>query len=116
MLDSCHNRNARNPLHEFCDALSVGDNVIVRVSKEEEDDNPDENYFVAKIEEIALRLGEAGTYSAVPFKKNDWIVYVCWYEFVPTKNDRNGDRFYKKGFLNRFHVDQLFGLCLRRLL
>ena len=78
--------------------MSVGDNVIVRVSKEEEDDNPDENYFVAKIEEKALRLGGAGTYSAVPFKKNDWIVYVCWYEFVPTKKNRNGDRFYKKGF------------------
>ena len=93
-----HTRNARNPLPEFCEELSIGDNIIVRVSKEEKADNPDEEYFVAKIEEKAVKLEEAGTYSAVQFKKNDWIVFVQWYEFVSTKKNRRGDRFYKKGF------------------
>jgi hypothetical protein len=68
------------------------------VSDEERADNPDEEYFVAKIEEKAVKLEEAGTYSAVPFKKNDWIVFERWYEFVSTKKNRRGDRFYKKGF------------------
>jgi len=64
-----HTRNARNPLPEFCEGLSIGDNIIVRVSKEEKADNPDEEYFVAKIEDKAVKLEEAGTYSAVKFKK-----------------------------------------------
>ena len=37
-------------------------------------------------------------YSAVPYKKGDWIVSVCWYEFVSSKQNRVKDRFYKKGF------------------
>ena len=105
VLNSCrlapearHTRNARNPLPEFCEGLNVGDNIIVRVSNEEKAANPDEEYFVAKIEEKAVKLEEAGVYSAVQFKKNDWIVFVRWYEFVATKQNRRGDRFYKKGF------------------
>ena len=58
---------------------SVGDNIIVRVSKEEKANNPDEEYFVAKIQEKAVKLEEAGTYSAVKFMKYDWIVFVQWY-------------------------------------
>ncbi len=46
------------------------------MSKEEKDDNPDEEYFVAKIEKKAVELEEAGTYSAVQFKKNDWIIFA----------------------------------------
>ena len=42
-------------------------------------------YFFAKIEEKAVKLEAAGTYSAVQFKKNDWIIFVRWYEFVPTR-------------------------------
>ena len=51
-----------------------------------------------KNKEKAIKLEESGTYSAIPFKKNDWIVSVQWYEFVSTMNNRRGDRFYKKGF------------------
>ena len=72
-----HTRNARNPLPGFCASLSVGKNIIVRVSNEEREQNLDEDYFVAKIEKRAVELDEAGVYSAVPFRKNDWIVYVC---------------------------------------
>ena len=93
-----HTRNARNPLPGFCKNLKVGDNVIVRVANEERMENQDEDYYVAKIEGDALQLDEAGTYTAVLYKKNDWIVSVCWYAFAPTKTNRNGDRFYKKGF------------------
>ena len=31
------------------------------------------------------------------FLKNDWIVYVCWYNFVPSKQNRTKDRFYSRG-------------------
>lgn len=93
-----HTRGARNPLPEFCKGLKVGQNIVVRVSNEEKDDNPDENYFVAKVEEKAIKLEEGGTYSAVLYKKNDWIVSVQWYVFVSTKTNRRGDRFYKRGF------------------
>ena len=78
-------------------SLNVGMNVIVRISKEEKDDYLDEDYFVAKIERMATKLDEAGVYSAVPFKKNDWIVYVRWYNFVPSKQNNAGDRFYSRG-------------------
>ncbi len=106
--EACHTRNARNPLPEFCKGLSVGDNIIVRVAEEEKESNPDEVYFVAKIEEKAVKLEEAGTYSAVQFKKNDWIIFVRWYEFVSTKKNRRGDRFYKKDLPNGYLADRLF--------
>ena len=44
-----------------------------------------EDYFVAKIERKAAKLDEAGMYSAQPYQKNDWIVYVRWYIFPQTK-------------------------------
>ena len=91
-------RNSRNPLPEFCRNLKLGENVVVRVSNGEREDNPNENYFVAKIEEKAKQLSEAGTYSAVHFKKNDWIVFVRWFIFVPSKTNRRNDRFYSKGY------------------
>ena len=93
-----HTRGARNPLPEFCKELKVSQNIVVRVSNEEKDESPDENYFVAKVEEKAIKLEEGGTYSAVLYRKNDWIVSVQWYVFIPTKTNRRGDRFYKKGF------------------
>mmetsp|Transcript_37338 Transcript_37338/g.67147 ORF Transcript_37338/g.67147 Transcript_37338/m.67147 type:complete len:148 (+) Transcript_37338:840-1283(+) len=93
-----HTRNARNPLPEFCKKLKLGDNIIVRVANEKRLLNADEEYFVAKIEEEAVQLNEAGTYSAVAFKKNDWIVSLCWYVFAPTKRNENGGRFYRRGF------------------
>ena len=68
------------------------------MSNEERADNPDEEYFVAKVEEKAKKLDEGGTYSAVPYRKNDWIVFVRWYTFVPSKRNRAGDRFYTGGF------------------
>ena len=55
-----HTRNARNPPPEFCNSLSVGNNITVRVSNEEREDNSDEDYFVAKIEKRAKKLDEAG--------------------------------------------------------
>ena len=66
-----HTRNARNPLPEFCMSLSVGENVIIRVSDEERNDNPNEEYFVAKVEGEVKKLDEDGVYSAVPFRIND---------------------------------------------
>ena len=93
-----HTRNARNPLPEFCMSLSVGGNVIVRVSDDERSDNPNEEYFVAKIEGAVKQLDEDGVYSAVTFRKNDWIVSVCWYNYVESKTNRMGDRFYTRGF------------------
>ena len=56
-----HTRNTRNPLSDFCEGLSDGENIIIWVSNEEEEDNPDEEYFVAKIKEKALKPEEAGT-------------------------------------------------------
>ncbi len=96
--ESRHTRNARNPLPESCENMKVGENVTVRISNDERNDNPDENYFVAKIESKAKKLTEAGTYSAVHYERNDWIVFVRWYTFVPSKTNRRNDRFYTKGF------------------
>ena len=93
-----HTRNARNPLPSFCEELTIGQNVIVRVRDDERATNPDEDYFVGKIEKKPLKLDEDGTYSAVLYKKNDWITSIRWYEFVPSKRDDSGDRFYKKGY------------------
>ena len=68
---SCHTQNARNPLPEFCEGLSVGKTIIVRVSNEERADSPDEEYFVAKIKDEATLLEEDGAYIDVPYQKND---------------------------------------------
>ena len=59
--------------------------------------NPDEEYFVAKIEEKAKKIEETGFYSAVNFKKGDWIVKIRWYELCPLKTNMRGDRFYRRG-------------------
>lgn len=56
-----------------------------------------EDYFVAKIERKAKKLDEGGMYSAQPYQKNDWIVYVRWYIFFPNKTNNSGDRFYSRG-------------------
>jgi len=55
----------------------VRDNIIVRVHNGKRAINPDENYFVAKVEKVALQLDEGGVNSAMKYKKNDWIVFVC---------------------------------------
>ena len=52
-------------------SLSVGENVIVWVSDEERNDNPNEDYFMAKVEGEVNKLDEDGVYSAVTFQKND---------------------------------------------
>ena len=78
--------------------MSVGKTIIVPVSNEERAGNPDKDYFAVKIEEEATLLEEDGTYSAVPYRTNDWIVFVRWYTFVPSKINGSGDRFYTRGF------------------
>ena len=59
--------------------------------------NPDEEYFVAKIEERTDQIDKPGFYSAVEFNKGDWIVKIRWYVICPSKTNRRGDRFYKRG-------------------
>lgn len=86
--ESRHTQIARNPLPEFCNNLKVGDNIVVRVAEEEQELNPNEHYFVARIVEKAKQLEEAETYSAVNFKKNDWIVSVQWYIFCAIQNQQ----------------------------
>ena len=49
---------------EFCRKLKVGDSITVRVVNEERLLNPKEVYFVAKTDEKAVQLDEAGTYMA----------------------------------------------------
>ena len=60
---------------------NVGSAVVqevfnIEASQEERNLNLNEDYFVAKIERKAKKLDEAGMYSAQPYQKNDWIVYV----------------------------------------
>ena len=51
-----HTRNARNPLPDFREQLDVGTNVVVRQVAEERLENPDEAWFVAKVEEKPKKL------------------------------------------------------------
>lgn len=92
-----HTRNARNPLPEFCESIAVGENIVVRQATEERLENPNEAWFLAKVEEKPKKLEEAGVYAAVHYSKGDWIVFVRWYEFDASKKNDDGDRFYKKG-------------------
>ena len=94
-----HTRNARNPLPEFCTGLKIGSNVVAQIAEEERAMNPDEEYFVAKIEGRAKKIDKAGFYSAVEFKKGDWIVKIRWYVIYFSMANRRGDRFYKRGNL-----------------
>ena len=93
-----HTRNSRNPLPEFCNSLKVRDNISVWVHNNERARNPNEDYFVAKIEKGARKLDEGGVYSVVKYNKGDWILFGHWYELVPSKTSAAGDRFYSKGF------------------
>ena len=71
-----HTRTARNPLQEYCMGLKVGSNVVVRIAEEEREMNPVKEYFVAKIEEKSKKIDKDELYSAVEFKKGDWIVKI----------------------------------------
>ena len=93
-----HTRGNRNPIADFCVNLSIGQNVIVRVASEERGENPNENYFVAKIMQKVVKLEEGGVYSTAQYRKGDWIVFAQWYTFEPGKTNRRGDRFYTKGY------------------
>ena len=46
------------------------ENIVVWVSNKKKADNPDEDYFVAKIEEKKMKLEEDETCSAVLYRKN----------------------------------------------
>ena len=56
--------------------LKVGRIVVLQIAEEEREMNPDEEYFVAKMEERAKKIDEDEIYSAVEFKKGDWIVKI----------------------------------------
>ena len=53
-----------------------------------------------------MKLEEDRSYCAVPFRKNDWIVSVRWYEFVPFhQREMKGEiDVIKKDFPNGFLV------------
>ena len=55
--ESRNTRNTRNLLPEYCTGLKVGSNVVVQIVEEKCEMNPDEEYFVAKIEERAKKIG-----------------------------------------------------------
>ena len=55
-----------------------------------------------------MELKEDGIYSAVPFRKDDQIIFVRWYGFSLSKRKERGDRFYMK----RLAID--FKLFLNR--
>ena len=74
--ESRHIRYAHNLLPEYCTGLKVGSNVVVRIAEDEREMNSDEEYFVAKIEERAKKIDKDEIYSAVEFKKGDWIVKI----------------------------------------
>ena len=86
--------SSRNPTPAFCNSLNVRKNVNVRVRNDERANSPNEDYFVAKIEKKALKLDEGGVYSATKYNKNDWIVFVRWDVFVPSKTNKTEDRVY----------------------
>ena len=94
--ESRHTRNARNLLPEYFTGLRGGSNVVVQIAEEKQEMNPDEEYFVAKIEERAKKIDKDEIYRAVEFKTGDWIVKFRWYVFCPSMTNRRGDRFYKK--------------------
>ena len=74
--ESRHTRTARNPLPEDCMGLKVGGNVVVGGAEEEREMNPDGESFVAKIEEKAKKIDKDEIYSAVEFKKGEWVVKI----------------------------------------
>ena len=53
---------------------------------------PAEEYFVAKIEERVKKIDWDEIYSAVEFKKGEWIVKIRWYVFCPSVTNWHGDR------------------------
>ena len=69
----------------------------MRIADEERKINPYKEYCVVKNQSQEKKIDEAGVYSAVQYKKGDWIVKISWYEFSPYKTNRVEDRFYKNG-------------------
>ena len=61
----------------FDSKIMSPEKVIVWVSNEEKENNPDKEYFLEKIKEKAMQLEEAGTYNVLQFKKIDWISSIC---------------------------------------
>ena len=75
-LEASHTLNARNPLPEFCEQIGVGNNVIVQQATEKRLKNPVEAWCVVKVEEKPRKLGEAGVYAAMQYRKGKQY-YFC---------------------------------------
>ena len=71
--------------------------MVIQQAAWERLENPDEAWFVAKLEEKPKKLEEAAVYAAVHYNNGGWIFVVSWYLFDAFKVDGSGDRFYKKG-------------------
>ena len=69
IMEEHHTWNARILLPEFCEGLSVGENITIWVSNEEIEDNFKEEHVVANIKEKAIHLEKANTYCALQFKR-----------------------------------------------
>ena len=57
----------------------MGDSIIVWVRNDKRAINPNEDYFVAKVEKNALQLDAGGVYSAMKHKKNDLMLVFIYY-------------------------------------
>ena len=82
-------------LEDFCERLKKGDNVVVRIAREDRGKNPDENYFIARLLEKPHQLQKGGTDGTNRFNAGWYVAQIQWYNFF--KCDQRGSRFYKLG-------------------
>ena len=105
--------STRRTAANIAEELTVGRDVVLRMHPDERRLNPDDEYFLGRVEEPARKLDAPVCYSTNSFQKNDWIVKIRWYELISV--EANGDRMYKKGQVQFLNVKMIVQKLTRQI-
>ena len=81
-------------LAKYCEKLNTRDYVLTRIASEDRNLYPNDQYFVATLEDPPRKLDEGGYYGTNHYRAGTWIVTVRWYNFKG--EDGSGNRWYER--------------------
>ena len=82
-------------LESFCEGLVKGEFVVARVDPSDRRKNPEEDYFVGRLQGTPYKLTEPGIYAGNQYNKGWYVVEMQWYE--RKDEDDAGNYFFERG-------------------
>ena len=94
-------------LEDFCERLKKGDNVVVRIAREDRGKNPDENYFIARLLEKCISFRRVERMEPTGSMQDGMLPKFNGTIFLNATNVEVG--FISLGRNKKCHVEPLFG-------